>query len=153
MMEVLLSPVKGRTLALSEVMDPIFSEEIIGKGLAIIPRSNRIVSPVNGRVIMVSKYKYAVSIRSEQGITIIMHVGIDTCRLEGKYFNLLVEVDEEVHIGDVLIEFNSKEIAKKGYDIITPVIISNYSDYKFIRGAVGEEIEELEPLIQLLNED
>lgn len=150
MKEIILAPIAGRTLPLSEVMDPIFSEEIVGKGIAILPFEDRLCSPVKGKVIMVAKSKYAVTVKSIYGATILMHIGIDTCRIKEDCFHSHVSVGDEIEVGDCLIEFDRKYIAKKGYDIITPIIITNYEEYENIEGITGETLKQFDDMVYLI---
>lgn len=123
------APLKGKTVALREVNDPTFAEEILGKGVAVIPEEGRVYSPVRGVIAALFDTKHAIAIRSEDGVEILIHVGLDTVKLNGKYFEAHVEAGQEVEKGQLLLEFDLNAIKSKGYDVITPVIISNGADY------------------------
>ncbi len=120
---------KGTLQPLSAVNDPTFAQEIMGKGVAIIPSENIIVSPVKGKVQMIFETKHAVGLRSEEGVEILIHVGLDTVNLKGKYFESLVHVDDIVEVGTPLLKVDFDAIKKEGYDIVTPMIITNTMDY------------------------
>lgn len=122
-------PMEGEILPLSEVPDDAFSTGIIGKGLAIKPDKGILKSPVKGTIATVFPTYHAIGITSESGVEILIHVGMDTVQLEGKYFEPKVKVGDSVNIGDELLKFDIKEIEEAGYPTITPVIVTNYDDY------------------------
>lgn len=122
-------PMEGEILPLSEVPDDAFSTGIIGKGLAIKPDKGILKSPVKGTIATVFPTYHAIGITSESGVEILIHVGMDTVQLEGKYFEPKVKVGDSVNIGDELLKFDIKEIEEAGYPTITPVVVTNYYDY------------------------
>lgn len=122
-------PMEGEILPLSEVPDDAFSTGIIGKGLAIKPDKGILKSPVKGTIATVFPTYHAIGITSESGVEILIHVGMDTVQLEGKYFEPKVKVGDSVNIGDELLKFDIKEIEEAGYPTITPVVVTNYDDY------------------------
>lgn len=130
---VIKSPLKGKVIPLSEVNDEVFSAEILGKGVAIIPEEGVVVSPVEGTIEAVLDSKHAIAIKSRDGIEILIHVGIDTVNLGGKYYNNFVKVGDNVKVGDKLLEFDREEIINNGYEITTPVIICNSVDFNEIK--------------------
>ena len=109
--------------------DSVFSEEILGKGGAIIPDDGHFVSPVRGTVAMVCDSKHAIGIQADNGSEILIHVGLDTVKLEGKYFTQLVKSGDHVEVGTPILDVEIEKIKEEGYDIVTPVIISNSVDY------------------------
>lgn len=123
------SPVKGEAVPLSQVDDPTFAEEIMGKGIAIIPTEDEIFSPINGTVSLVFNTKHAIGLKTEDGAEVLIHIGLDTVKLNGEYFTTFVKSGDKVKVGDKLVEFDREAIKNKGYDIITPIIITNSSDY------------------------
>lgn len=123
------SPVKGEAVPLSQVDDPTFAEEIIGKGIAIIPTEDEIFSPINGTVSLVFNTKHAIGLKTEDGAEVLIHIGLDTVKLNGEHFTTFVKSGDKVKVGDKLVEFDREAIKNKGYDIITPIIITNSSDY------------------------
>lgn len=130
---VIKSPLKGKIIPLSEVNDEVFSAEILGKGVAIIPEEGVVVSPVEGTIEAVLDSKHAIAIKSRDGIEILIHVGIDTVNLGGKYYNNFVKVGDNVKVGDKLLEFDREEIINNGYEITTPVLICNSVDFNEIK--------------------
>lgn len=137
---VIGSPIEGKTVALSEVNDPTFSQEILGKGIAIEPSIGRVVAPVNGTVELMFETKHALSIVSEEGVELLIHVGLDTVMLKGKHYTTHAKVGDKVVKGDLLLEFDIEKIKAAGYSVITPVIVCNTADYKSIESLVGKAV-------------
>ncbi|WP_340017539.1 beta-glucoside-specific PTS transporter subunit IIABC [Paenibacillus sp. FSL H3-0457] len=131
----IFSPMNGEVKPLSLVPDPAFSEEMMGKGFAIQPAEGRAVSPVNGTVISVSKSGHAIGLVSDLGAEMLIHIGIDTVKLKGQYFSPKVQTGAKVSVGDLLMEFDREEIEKAGYNMITPVIITNMVQYTDVQSA------------------
>ena len=126
------APVSGQAVPLSEVSDPTFSEEILGKGAAIIPSSGRVVSPIDGTLELVFDTGHAASLHSDDGAEVLVHVGLDTVKLAGKHYTVHRKIGEKVKRGDLLIEFDLEAIRAEGYDLITPVIICNTEAYSSV---------------------
>ncbi|MFT3655281.1 PTS system beta-glucoside-specific EIIBCA component [Bacillus sp. B01(2024)] len=129
--EIIHSPIKGEVKALSEVNDSVFSGGMMGKGFAILPEEGAAVSPVEGRVTAVFKTKHAIGITSARGAEILIHIGLDTVRLDGRHFEMHVKEGDAVALGDLLITFDIEEIKAAGFDVMTPVIITNTDQYLF----------------------
>lgn len=140
--EQVFSPITGEVKPLSEVPDPAFSEEIMGKGFAIQPSEGRVVSPINGTVFSLSKSGHAIGLVSDTGAEMLIHIGIDTVKLKGQFFSPKVQAGAKVTVGDVLMEFDREEIEKAGYTTITPVIITNMHQYESIESAGRTTIKE-----------
>ena len=126
------APVEGEIKPLSAVNDPTFAQEIMGKGVAIYPSNGTFVSPVKGTIQMIFDTKHAIGIKSEEGVEILIHVGLDTVNLKGEHFETLVNVHDKVEIGTPLLKVDFEAIQKAGYDIITPMIITNTIEYNDI---------------------
>jgi len=144
------SPIAGKVVPLSQVSDETFAKEIMGKGIAIIPDKGRVVSPVNGKIASLFKTKHAIGIVSEEGTEILIHIGIDTVKLEGKYFKALVQNGDTVKVGDILVEFDMEAIKAEGYDIITPVIITNTDKYLDIFPKDIQQVKEGENILTII---
>lgn len=129
---MLVSPVDGKVVSLSEVKDEAFSGELLGKGVAIYPENGNICSPVNGVVSMIYPTGHAMGILSETGAEILIHIGMDTVSLQGNCFKVHVKQGQEVKAGDLMITADLEGIKKAGLDIITPVIITNSDNYSSI---------------------
>ncbi|EOR26340.1 PTS system beta-glucoside-specific EIIBCA component BglP [Clostridium sartagoforme AAU1] len=144
------SPVKGEVIPLSEVKDDVFSQELMGKGIAILPAEGKVYSPIEGTVESIFKTKHAIGLRSKDGVEVLIHVGLDTVQLNGKYFTSHVEQGNRVNAGDLLLEFDKEGIKNEGYDIITPVIITNTAEYMDVLPTEKTFIKEKETLIRIL---
>ena len=137
------SPVEGNVISLSEVPDATFAQEILGKGVAIVPQQGVIYAPLDGTADVMFETGHAVGIVGENGIELLVHIGIDTVNLEGKCFTPKKVTGDSVKKGDILIEFDIKKIKEEGYDVTTPVIISNTEQYVNIEiTATGEVTKE-----------
>lgn len=145
----ILAPIEGYACPLSEVNDPTFGQEILGKGIAIKPAKGRVVSPADGTVALVFETKHAVSIIGNSGEEILIHIGLDTVNLKGKYFITHVKAGDKVKAGDLLVEFDIEQIKEAGYDIITPIIICNSGEYKEVNAIASKEVKELDDIINI----
>ncbi|MGG7142370.1 beta-glucoside-specific PTS transporter subunit IIABC [Clostridium nigeriense] len=130
--EILTSPMKGEIKDLSEVADKVFAEKALGDGVAILPSEGKLVSPVDGVVSVVFPTGHAVAVTSNNGVEILMHIGFNTVSLDGKYFNVMVAQGQTVKKGDLLVEFNIDKIKEEGFDITTPIVVTNSSEYSDI---------------------
>ena len=148
--EVIGAPVQGQAVALSEVSDPTFAEEMLGKGMAIIPSVGKVVAPVDATVDMVFDTKHAVALSTASGIQILIHVGLDTVSLNGAPFTTHVEAGQTVKAGDLLLEVDLEAIKAAGLETITPVIICNTPDYKEITASVGKTVNTLDEVLTLV---
>ena len=144
---VVYAPIKGKAIALEDVNDGVFSAGMLGKGIGIEPAEGRAVSPVNGTVSVVFDTKHAIGITSDEGMEVLIHIGLDTVQLNGEPFNVHVKVGDKVKVGDLLAEFDMDKIKEAGYKTVTPIIISNtdaYSDVKVLaNGDIDEKAEML----------
>lgn len=129
---VLTAPAKGECIPIGNVADPTFAEEILGKGIAIKPAEGRIYAPADGVISTVFPTGHAIGVTTHDGAEILIHVGLDTVQLKGQFFKIMVEADQEVKKGDILLEADIEEISKAGYDTVTPMIICNSSEFSKI---------------------
>ncbi|WP_294401599.1 beta-glucoside-specific PTS transporter subunit IIABC [uncultured Clostridium sp.] len=123
------SPLKGNAIALTQVEDGAFASEMLGKGLGIVPAEGKVYAPFDGTVEALFATKHAIGLKSEDGIEMLIHIGLDTVKLEGEGFTAHVSQGDKVKKGDLLVEFDIDFIKSKGYSVTTPVIISNTNDY------------------------
>ncbi len=142
---IIQSPMTGTVLPLSQVSDEAFASEAMGKGIAIIPEEGKVFSPVDGTIAMVFGTKHAIGLVSKTGVEVLIHVGIDTVKLNGQHFNTYVKSGQVVKKGDLLLEFDMDAIKEAGFSLETPVIITNTQQYLDI-------IETEESLIQVNKE-
>ncbi len=126
------SPVDGQIVALESVKDDVFSQKMVGDGVAVIPMSNKFTAPIDGVVSKIFSTNHAYSIKSPKDLEVMVHIGLDTVALEGKGFTRVVNEGDEVKAGDVIIEVDLAYVTKHAKDIITPIIISDESDVKSI---------------------
>lgn len=144
---VLLSPLAGRVIPLSDVHDQLFAKGLLGQGVAIEPTGGKVVAPSDSKVEAIFPTGHAVALHTNDGLDVLIHVGLDTVKLEGRHFSVHASVGDTVKRGDVLIEFDRAAIASEGYDVTAPILICNSVEFASIKGRVGETVAELNPLI------
>ncbi|MGG6433117.1 PTS sugar transporter subunit IIA [Anoxybacillus sp. D401a] len=123
--ETIVAPLTGNVRPLDDVPDPVFAQKMMGEGLAIEAIDGVVVSPVNGEVVQVFPTKHAVGLRSEGGLEILIHVGIDTVHMQGEGFEAYVKAGERVKAGDLLLSFDLALVQQKAKSPLTPVVITN----------------------------
>ena len=133
------NPISGRVLPLSKVEDAVFSSGAMGDGIAIDPTDNKVYAPFDGSVEFIADTKHAVGLKSDDGVELLIHVGMDTVKMNGKGFDVKTKVNQRVKEGDLLLEFDRDEIQKKGYSLITPVVITNSCNYEQNELCLDEE--------------
>jgi len=131
--EILYSPMKGTVVPIGEVEDEAFSTRALGDGIGIEPKEGKLYAPCNGVVSMLFQTKHAINIISENGAEILMHIGIDTVKLYGKYFETHVKDGDKFKKGDLLISFDMEGIRREGYKLTTPIIVCNTTDYESVK--------------------
>ena len=129
--KIIAAPVNGTAIPMSQVADPTFSQEILGKGTAIVP--------ADGLVTMVFDTKHAISMQTDNGAELIIHIGLDTVQLKGQYFEAHVAAGDKVKQGDLLLDFDIDKIKEAGYDVTTPVIICNTPQFPKMECVSGME--------------
>lgn len=146
----IVSPVNGKAIPLSEVDDKVFSEKMMGEGIAVYSNDDMFYAPFDGVVQMIFKTKHAVAIKADNGLEFLYHVGLETANLNGKYFEYMVEEGQAVKAGQLLLKIDSKSMKEEKYDLITPLIITNTNDFSnvdiiFEKGelTVGQTIMEV----------
>ncbi len=147
--DAVCAPVAGQAVAISEVSDPTFGEEILGKGIAIRPSQGKVYAPCDADVDMMFETGHAVSLVAAFGAEILIHVGLDTVNLKGEHFTVHVKSGDKVKKGDLLMEFDHEAIAAKGYDTITPVVICNSGDYGTFKTNIGKAVQPGDTVIEL----
>lgn len=126
------SPAVGECVPMSTVPDPTFSEEMLGKGAAVIPSEGKIYAPIDGQISTLFPTLHAVGITSKDGLDLLVHIGIDTVNLKGEGFVAHVKEGDRVKKGDLLIEVDLDKLKASGYHLSTPVIVCNTADYKSV---------------------
>lgn len=127
--ELLVSPLTGKVMPLSEVKDEAFSGELLGKGCAVDPTEGKVYAPCDGVITTLFPTKHAIGIVSENGAEVLIHLGLDTVKLEGKHFEAHIKEGDKVKKGQLMISCDLDAIAKEGYSMVTPIIITNTDDY------------------------
>jgi glucose-specific phosphotransferase system IIA component len=123
MEKVIYSPLTGKVLPLEEVPDPVFAQKIVGDGIAIEPSSNIAYAPMDGIVSAVVKGGHALTIKDEDGLEILVHIGIDTIKLKGDGFQCFVKEGDRVKKGEKIIEFDIEKIEKAGLPLVSPIVV------------------------------
>ncbi len=126
--EFIVSPMHGEVIHLSEVPDPVFAQKMVGDGVAIIPKEGTVVSPVKGEVIQVFPTKHAIGIRSEHGLEVLIHIGLETVELNGNGFEVFVSAGQKVVPGERLLKVDLEILNQNNKKSITPIIITNMDE-------------------------
>lgn len=143
------SPLVGQVIPLSEVNDPVFASEAMGKGCAVIPTEGKVYAPFDGTIVGLLDSHHAVGIESENGIEILIHVGMDTVKLNGKHFTCHIEDGQHVKCGQLLLEFDIDAIKKEGYEVVTPVVITNSDEFTEITTEAAGQVKNDDELLKL----
>lgn len=146
----IVNPIEGKIIPLSNVNDAVFSQELLGKGIAIEPSSGEVFAPTDGTITSIFDTKHAISLLSDNGMEILIHIGIDTVNMNGKGYEVFVKVGQKVKAGEKIAEFDIDEIKRNGYETTTPILICNHNEYNNIEvfdnktAKVGEVIIRVE---------
>lgn len=129
----LFSPMTGKLILLNQVSDQTFASELMGKGAAIIPAIGQAVAPADGEIVSLFRTKHAIGILTDSGVEILIHIGIDTVKLDGQFFEAHVQMGSKVKQGDLLVSFDIDAIEQAGFEITTPVIVTNSDNYQAVQ--------------------
>lgn len=146
---VLGAPAAGKAVSLKEVNDPTFSEGILGDGVAVIPSDGKIFAPADGTIGMIFETLHAVSLTTEYGAEILIHVGLDTVKLKGEGFESHVKAGDTVKKGDLLLTVDLEKVKAAGYDTITPMLICNTDNFAEVKGLIGKDVAPGEDILEL----
>lgn len=135
----LLSPMDGEVVELGKVPDAVFADKIIGDGFAVVPEGNKVYAPVNGEIKVLFPTKHAIGITTDEGLEVLIHVGIDTVQLNGEGFTAHIKQGDRVKVGDLMLSLDVKTFEAKGISLITPVLISNMNVVKNIQVDYGKK--------------
>ena len=141
------SPLDGKAVELSKVNDSTFSNEILGKGVAIIPEEGVVYAPFDGKIDVFFQTGHAIGLVNNEGTEVLIHVGIDTVNLNGEFFHPQKQSGDEIKKGEVLLKFDMDKIKEAGYDVVTPVIISNTNDYVDVTTVSQGNVSKLQPIL------
>lgn len=150
---VILSPVTGKAVALEQVPDPVFSQKIIGDGMAVIPEDGRIVSPVTGEVASVADTLHAFGFRTDEGVELLVHVGLETVALKGECFQVHVKAGQRIQAGDLVAEVDLAFLAERQINPITPVLVCGGMEGKRLKGQEGPVTAGKDVLVTLEADD
>lgn len=145
------SPLDGQILPLTEVDDPIFSEGMMGQGIAIKPANNTVHAPLEGTVSMIAVSEHAIGITSPDGVELLIHVGLETVELKGEGFELLVNENDEVKLGQPLLHFNQKWLESSGYDTVIPIIVTNSAEFSEVITTDAVQVSQNDALLTIIN--
>ena len=124
------SPLVGHAKDLSQAQDPVFAQGVMGQGIVIEPTDGELLAPINGVVSAIFPTKHAIGLISDEGVELLMHIGMDTVNLNGQGFTAHVKQGDRVSVGDALISFDIEMIKAAGYSVDTPVIVTNQNDFQ-----------------------
>ena len=143
------APLHGEVVALSEVPDPVFARGLMGAGVAIRPTNGVLRSPVDGTITSVARASHAVGITSDDGVEILLHVGIDTVHLGGRPFETLVVPGQHVQVGAPLVLVDLDALIKSGHETATPIVVTNSAAFASVEVLAGNEVAVGEPLLRV----
>lgn len=143
------APLEGTAVALADVPDPIFAAGKLGEGVAIEPTGTTVVAPAAGKIAATYPSGHAVGLKLDNGVELLIHVGLDTVNLDGKGFSVKVAKGDVVAAGDVLVEFDPKVIKEAGYPLITPVIVTNTRKFAEVKGLPGKARQNLSTVLKV----
>ncbi|MDQ0723195.1 PTS system beta-glucosides-specific IIC component [Paenibacillus sp. W4I10] len=148
---LIVSPMTGEIKPISEVDDQAFAQELMGKGIAILPTDGKVYAPFDGVVEALYRTKHAIGLKAANGVEILIHIGVDTVSLKGKYFTAHIEQGQTIKAGDLLVEFDPEGITTAGYNTITSIVVTNMQQYgDVLTTATSGPIRESEALIKLI---
>lgn len=124
------SPLEGTLIPLSQVKDETFASGVLGQGVAVVPDKNEVYAPCDGTVTMIFDTKHAIGFKADSGMEMIIHIGLDTVQLNGKGFEPVVAAGQKVKRGELLLRFDRKLLMDEGYDITTPVIVTDMQPFQ-----------------------
>lgn len=146
---IIYSPLKGTHLPLSQVNDSVFASGSMGQGTAIVPNEGKLYAPVDGTISMLFPTCHAIGIQSDNGAEILIHIGMDTVELKGEHFKTHIQQGAAVKKGDLLIEFDLQAIKQQGYDVTTPIILTNTAQFSEISITDTEMVSLNTPLLKV----
>ena len=139
--EIIFSPMSGAVIELENVPDPTFARKLMGDGLAIKPDSGTVSSPVEGEVVNLMDTKHAVGLKTDSGVEVLIHVGLDTVQMEGEGFEAFVAVGDKVQVGDKLLEADLDLIKEEAKSTVTPMVITNTDDFTAVKTVAEDKVD------------
>lgn len=142
------APLTGKTIPLNQVKDDTFATGVLGRGVAIEPTEGKVYAPFDGKIETVPDSRHALGLCSDAGVELLIHVGLETVRLEGKHFTCHVTEGQRIRKGELLLEFDLKAIRAEGFDTVTPVIVTNADNYAEILPVEGKNVKAQDTVIR-----
>lgn len=147
--QAIYAPLSGNVISLEKVADPTFSQKMMGEGLAIEPSTGKVVAPFSGKVVQLFPTKHAIGLESDTGIELLIHIGLETVSLDGEGFDAFVKQGDRVQKGDTLLIFDMDLIKKKGFNLVTPIIITNSAEWSLSNLTTNTSIQAGDELFTL----
>lgn len=145
------APIKGKVVDIKEINDQVFNKEMLGKGVAIIPSEGKVFAPADGYVRALYPTNHALGLQLDSGEQVLIHIGLNTVKLEGNGFTAFTEKNKRFKEGDLLIEFDMGYIQGKGHDITTPVIITNSNEFESVDALDNlDSVEVMDSIIKVI---
>ena len=140
---------KAKVVELKDVHDPTFNSGMLGQGVAIVPSEGKIYAPADGEIAMVFETLHAVSMTADNGVEILVHVGLDTVELKGEGFEAHVQAGDKVKKGDLMLSVDLDAVQAAGYDIVTPILVCNTDEYAAVEGLAGKDVVPGEDVVKI----
>ena len=148
--EIVVSPIKGEVLNLSDIEDAAFSSGVLGQGVAIIPSDGKVVAPVDGVVTTLFPSLHAIGILSDEGVEVLIHIGLNTVQLEGRGFEACIKQGDRITKGETILKFDIDVIKEAGYSVVTPIVVTNSSQFLDVVQTESKNIELEDNLITVI---
>jgi PTS system beta-glucosides-specific IIC component len=148
--EIVVSPIKGEVLNLSDIEDAAFSSGVLGQGVAIIPSDGKVVAPVDGVVTTLFPSLHAIGILSDEGVEVLIHIGLNTVQLEGRGFEACIKQGDRITKGQTILKFDIDVIKESGYSVVTPIVVTNSSQFLDVVQTESKNIELEDNLITVI---
>lgn len=145
------SSLAGKANPMKAVPEDTFAAEVLGKGMAVLPDEGKVVSPCEAEVAALFDTKHAIGLTTKDGVELLIHVGINTVELGGKYYKAHLAEGDKVEPGQLLVTFDIAEIQNAGYNVTTPVIVTNSDDYKIVEGVASGTVKIMESFVKVEN--
>lgn len=142
--------IDGEMIDITQVSDPVFAERMLGDGVAFVPTSEIVYAPADGKVMMLAKSTHAIGLKLDSGLEVLIHIGLDTVALNGEGFKANVSNHQRVKKGDALISFDSNFMNSKGINMIVILVITNTSQFKFVKQPFSRVIAGVDKIINIL---
>ncbi|RDC50328.1 PTS beta-glucoside transporter subunit IIABC [Acinetobacter sp. RIT592] len=148
--EIVVSPIKGEVLNLSDIEDAAFSSGVLGQGVAVVPSDGKVVAPVNGVVTTLFPSLHAIGILSDEGVEVLIHIGLNTVQLEGRGFESFIKQGDRITKGQTILKFDIDVIKEAGYSVVTPIVVTNSSQFLDVVQTESKNIELEDNLITVI---